>query len=64
LLKVLELPIRYQRAVAWLFPAEELMEKAEHICPNIIFIREIVTASVRLPQRFAVTLLGTVIRPL
>lgn len=59
LLKVLDLPARYQRALAWLFPAEELMEKSEHICPSIVFIREIVTASVRLPQRFAVTLLGT-----
>jgi AAA domain len=59
LLKVLDLPVRYQRALAWLFPAEELMEKADHICPNIIFLREIVASSVRLPQRFAVTLLGT-----
>jgi len=60
LLQILDLPARYQRALAWLFPAEELMEKEEHVCPNIIFIRDIVTASVRLPQRFAVTLLGTV----
>src|SRR5690606_13833582 len=37
----------------------ELMEKAEQVCPNIVFIKDIVTASVRLPQRFAVTLLGT-----
>jgi len=59
LLDILQLSGRSQRALAWIFPAEELMEKAEQICPNIVFIKDIVTASVRLPQRFAVTLLGT-----
>jgi len=59
LLEVLNLPSRAQRALAWIFPPEELMEKSDAICPNIVFIRDIVTASVRLPQRFAVTLLGT-----
>lgn len=59
LLRILDLPVKYQRALAWLFPAEELMEKEEHVCPNIIFVNDIVTSSVRLPQRFANTLLGT-----
>jgi hypothetical protein len=34
LLQILDLPVRYQRALAWLFPAEELMEKEEHVCPS------------------------------
>ncbi len=59
LLEILNLPIRSQRALAWIFPAEELMEKADSICPNIVFLRDIITASVRSPQRFATTLLGT-----
>ena len=59
LLDILNLPVRSQRALAWIFPAEELMEKSDSICPNIIFLRDIVTGSVRLPQRFATTLLGT-----
>jgi len=58
LLDILNLPSRAQRALAWIFPPDELMEKSDAICPNIIFIRDIVTASIRLPQRFAVTLLG------
>lgn len=59
LLTILQLPARYQRALAWIFPAEELLEKADEICPNIIFLKDIVMGSVRSPQRFAVTLLGT-----
>lgn len=59
LLKILDLPERYQKALAWIFPADELLEKSDHICPNIVFIRDIVTGSVRLPQPFATTLLGT-----
>jgi hypothetical protein len=59
LLNILDLPERSQRALAWIFPPDELLEKSEHICPNIIFIRDIVAASVRLPQLFATTLLGT-----
>ncbi|MEX0827667.1 MAG: hypothetical protein WD005_01820, partial [Haliea sp.] len=59
LLSILNLPERSQRALAWIFPSDELMEKSDHICPNIVFIRDIVAGSVRLPQLFAVTLLGT-----
>ena len=60
LLDVLGLPKRSQRALAWVFPAERLMEQKSEICPSIIFIRDLITSSVRLPQRFATTLLGTV----
>lgn len=59
LLKILDLPDRYQRALAWIFPADELLEKSDQICPNIVFIRDIVSGSVHLPQLFAITLLGT-----
>lgn len=59
LLNILDLPERAQRALAWIFPPDELMEKSDAICPNIVFIRDIVSGSVRSPQRFAVTLLGT-----
>lgn len=59
LLKILDLSERYQRALAWIFPPDELLEKSDHICPNIVFIRDIVAGSVRLPQFFATTLLGT-----
>ncbi|WP_425624354.1 AAA domain-containing protein [Agrobacterium radiobacter] len=59
LLEILDLPARSQRALAWIFPPDELLEKSEQICPNIVFIKDVINASVRLPQRFAVTLLGT-----
>ena len=59
LLEILELRNRYQRALAWLFPPDELLEKSDCVCPNIIFIRDIVAGSVRVPQLFATTLLGT-----
>lgn len=59
LLNILDLDDRYQRALAWIFPPDELLEKSDHICPNIVFIRDIVAGSVRLPQFFATTLLGT-----
>jgi hypothetical protein len=59
MLEILDLPARSQRALAWIFPADELMEKHEQICPNIVFIKDVAIASVHLPQRFAVTLLGT-----
>ena len=59
LLDVLALPERSQRALAWIFPPERLMEKEDEICPSIVFIRDVITSSVRVPQRFATTLLGT-----
>lgn len=61
LLKVLGLPEKYQRALAWIFPAEQLMERDHEICPAIVFIRDIVDNAVRIPQRFTTTLLGAAI---
>lgn len=58
LLKVLELPDKEARALAWIFPAEELMEREEEIAPGIVFIRDIADVAVRLPVRFSNTLLG------
>lgn len=60
LLDVLGLPGRSQRALAWVFPAERLMERKDEICPSIVFVRDAISSSVRLPLRFATTLLGTV----
>lgn len=59
LLKILDLPTRTQRALAWIFPPEELLEKDEQVCPNIVFIKDVISSSIRVPQTFAVTLLGT-----
>lgn len=58
LLRILELTDRQQRALAWIFPPEELLEKLDEVCPNIVFVRDIVSDAVRIPQRFSVTLLG------
>lgn len=58
LLKILELPEKDARALAWVFPAEELMEREEEIAPGIVFIKDIVDGAVRLPVRFSNTLLG------
>ena len=60
LLDILGLPGKSQRALAWVFPAERLMERENEICPSIVIIRDVISSSVRLPQRFATTLLGTV----
>jgi len=60
LLSVLQLGSKYQRALAWIFPAEQLMEKDDELCPGLIFVRDIVSAALRLPVRFATTLLSTV----
>jgi len=59
LLQILDLPVKSQRALAWIFPSEKLMEREDEICPSIVFIREVITSSVLLPERFATTLLGT-----
>jgi hypothetical protein len=59
LLKILDLSSKAQKALAWIFPSEKLMEREDEICPSIVFIRDVINSSVLLPQRFAVTLLGT-----
>lgn len=59
LLKILDLTGKSNRALAWVFPSEKLMEREDEICPSVVFIRDAINSSVLLPQRFAVTLLGT-----
>jgi hypothetical protein len=58
LLKILNLSERSQKALVWLFPAEELIEREEQLAPGIIFIRDIVDMALRLPVKFVNTLLG------
>jgi hypothetical protein len=58
LIRVLGLPERAQRALAWIFPADELMEKEEQLAPGIVFIKDVVDIALRLPVKFAHTLLG------
>jgi hypothetical protein len=60
LLSILLLPQKHGRALAWIFPAEQLMERDDEICPGLIFVRDIVNSSLRLPVRFSNTLLSTV----
>lgn len=59
LLSVLQLGDKHQRALAWVFPAEQLMEKDGDVCPGLIFVRDIVATALQLPVRFATTLLST-----
>ncbi|MES0000910.1 AAA domain-containing protein [Mesorhizobium sp. M0051] len=59
LLRILDLSGKTQRALAWVFPAEKLMEREDEICPSIVVIRDVINSSVLLPQRFATTLFGT-----
>lgn len=58
LLEILDLPDRAHRALAWIFPAEELMEKDELVAPGIVFIKDVIEASIRPSVKFSNTLLG------
>ncbi len=58
LLRILNLQQRNERALAWLFPTEELLQRDEHLAPGIVFIKEIIESFVRLPVRFVYTLLS------
>jgi hypothetical protein len=58
LINVLQLTDRDALALAWIFPAEELMEREEEKAPGIVFIRDIVDTVTRLPLKFSHTLLG------
>lgn len=60
LLKILDLDRKHERALAWMFPGEELMERDGERSPGLVFIRDIVNTSVHSPLRFANTLLGMV----
>ncbi|MCA9465113.1 MAG: AAA family ATPase [Nitrospira sp.] len=59
LFKILSVTGKTQRALAWIFPADELMEREEEVCPSIVCIRDVVNSCILSPQRFAITLLGT-----
>lgn len=59
LIDVLQLTERAQRALIWIFPAEELMERETEVAPGIVFIRDIIQNSLHLPVKFSTTLLGT-----
>lgn len=58
LLKIIALDNRYQRAIAFLFPSEELLEKESQLAPNIVMIKDVLEMSLRLPVRFENTLLN------
>ncbi len=58
LLKILGLPERSQKALAWLFPSDELIQREEQLAPGIIFVRDIVDQALRLPVKYVNTLLG------
>lgn len=58
--KVMLLTDRKTRALAWLFPADELMQKPDGaISPSIVFIDEIIHRVVFSPSPHVVTLLDT-----
>lgn len=58
LLDVLQLTDKRAIALAWIFPADELMELNEQTAPGIVFIRDIVDSVTRLPVKFSHTLLN------
>lgn len=59
--RILSLPDSKQRALAWLFPAEDLLERDDGaISPAIVFVQDIVERAMHLPVPHVYTLLGTV----
>lgn len=58
LLKILDLNERAAKALAWLFPADELLEKVEELAPGIVFIKDAIELATHLPINFTNTLLG------
>lgn len=58
--RILGLKDTKQRALAWLFPAEALLERADGaVSPAIVFVQEIVELTMHLPVAHVYTLLGT-----
>lgn len=56
--KVLDLKKRNEKALAWLFPPEELLEKADGVInPAIVFVEEIIKNVVFVPTPHVITLL-------
>lgn len=59
--KILSLPDSKQRALAWLFPSEDLLEREDGaISPSIVFVQNLVERSMHLPVPHVYTLLRTV----
>lgn len=59
--RILSLADSKQRALAWLFPAEDLLEREDGaIAPAIVFVQDIVERAMHLPIPHVYTLLGTV----
>jgi hypothetical protein len=58
LLNVLQLSDRSARALAWIFPPEELLERQQELAPGIVFIKDVIEIATRLPIKFNNTLLG------
>ena len=58
--RVLGLRDRKRKALAWLFPAEDLLESEEGaISPAIVFVQDLVERAMHLPVPHVYTLLGT-----
>lgn len=61
LARIFSLPDTKQKALAWLFPAEDLLEREDGaLSPSIVFVQEIVERAMHLPVPHVYTLLGTV----
>ena len=59
--RVFSLPDSKQRALAWLFPAEDLLEREDGaVSPAIVFVHDLVERAMHLPVPHVYTLLGTV----
>lgn len=59
--QILSLPDSKQRALAWLFPSDDLLERDDGaISPAIVFVQDIVERAMNLPVAHVYTLLGTV----
>lgn len=59
--RILSLPDSKQRALAWLFPSDDLLERDDGaISPAIVFVQDIVERAMNLPVAHVYTLLATV----
>jgi hypothetical protein len=59
--RILSLPDSKQRALAWLFPPDDLLERDDGaISPAIVFVQDIVERAMNLPVAHVYTLLATV----
>ncbi len=59
--RILSLPDSKQRALAWLFPSDDLLERDDGaISPAIVFVQDIVERAMNLPVAHVYTLLATI----